>query len=78
VPAIIARARLAALIVITVLVTAATLTSFVESYRGLFLWAQEHGVHGVPGVWAGRLRWCTHVQASSARAAADVAGQYSR
>jgi hypothetical protein len=63
----IARARLAALIVITVLVTAATLTSFAESYRGLFLWAQEHGV---PGVWAGRLRWCTHVQASSARAAA--------
>jgi hypothetical protein len=44
----IARARFAALIVITVMVTAATLISFAESYRGLFLWAHEHGV---PGVW---------------------------
>jgi len=33
----ITRARLGALIVITVLVTAATLTSFAESYRGLYL-----------------------------------------
>ncbi len=43
----IARARLAALAVIAVLVTAATLTSFAESYRGLFLWAHEHGVWAV-------------------------------
>jgi hypothetical protein len=44
----IARARLAALAVIAVLVTAATLTSFLESYRGLYIWAHEHGV---PGIW---------------------------
>jgi len=41
--------RLAALAVITVLVTAASLVSFAESYRGLYLWA---GHHGLSGVWA--------------------------
>jgi hypothetical protein len=53
----IARARFAALIVITVLVTAATLISFAESYRGLFLWAHEHGVPGVWGRSPGRPSW---------------------
>ena len=41
--------RKVALVAIGVLVTAASLTSFAESYRGLFLWATEHGLHGV---WA--------------------------
>jgi hypothetical protein len=41
--------RRAALIAIAVLVGAASLTSFAESYRGLWLWAQHHGLHGV---WA--------------------------
>jgi hypothetical protein len=41
--------RRAALAAISVLVAAASLTSFAESYRGLWLWAQHHGVHGV---WA--------------------------
>jgi hypothetical protein len=41
--------RRAALIAIGVLVTAASATSFAESYRGLYLWASEHGLHGI---WA--------------------------
>jgi hypothetical protein len=41
--------RRAALVAISVLVAAASLTSFAESYRGLWLWAQHHGLHGV---WA--------------------------
>jgi Protein of unknown function (DUF2637) len=41
--------RFAALVVITVLVTAASLVSFAESYRGLYLWASHHGLSGV---WA--------------------------
>jgi Protein of unknown function (DUF2637) len=41
--------RHAALAAIAVLVAAASLTSFAESYRGLWLWAQHHGLHGV---WA--------------------------
>jgi hypothetical protein len=41
--------RRAALAAIAVLVAAASLTSFAESYRGLWLWAQHHGLHGV---WA--------------------------
>ena len=43
------RARRAALIAICVLVGAASLVSFAESYRGLWLWAHEHGLHGL---WA--------------------------
>ena len=41
--------RRAALVAIAALVAAASLTSFAESYRGLWLWAQHHGLHGV---WA--------------------------
>jgi len=41
--------RRAALAAIAALVAAASLTSFAESYRGLWLWAQHHGLHGV---WA--------------------------
>ena len=41
--------RRAALVAIAVLVAAASLVSFAESYRGLFAWAHEHGLHGV---WA--------------------------
>ena len=41
--------RRAALIAIGVLVTAASVTSFAESYRGLYLWAGHHGLHGI---WA--------------------------
>jgi hypothetical protein len=43
---VIPRARLAALIAITVLVAAATATSFAESYRGLYDWAAGHGLSG--------------------------------
>lgn len=46
---IIARTRLAALAGIAVLVAATSLVSFAESYRGLFLWAGRHGLHGL---WA--------------------------
>ncbi len=38
--------RRAALVAIAVLVAAASATSFAESYRGLFLWAHEHGLAG--------------------------------
>jgi hypothetical protein len=41
--------RCLALIAITVLVSAASVASFAESYRGLFLWAHEHGL---TGIWA--------------------------
>jgi hypothetical protein len=41
--------RKAALIAIGVLVAAASLVSFAESYRGLYLWASHHGLRGV---WA--------------------------
>ncbi|HYZ52796.1 MAG TPA: hypothetical protein VE733_04700 [Streptosporangiaceae bacterium] len=43
------RARRAALVVITILVVAASATSFGESFRGLFLWAHEHRL---AGIWA--------------------------
>jgi hypothetical protein len=49
VTASLSRLRRAALIAIGVLVTAASVTSFAESYRGLFLWA---GHHGLSGIWA--------------------------
>lgn len=39
--------RGAALVLIAVLVTAASLVSFAESYRGLYLWADRHGLAGV-------------------------------
>ena len=41
--------RLAALAAIAVLVAAASLTSFAESYRGLYDWSHEHGL---TGAWA--------------------------
>ena len=41
--------RLAALVVIAALVAAASLVSFAESYRGLYLWASRHGLGGA---WA--------------------------
>jgi hypothetical protein len=42
-------ARHVALVTITAIVAAASVTSFAESYRGLFDWAREHGLNGV---WA--------------------------
>jgi len=48
-PGILRGPRRAALVVIAVLVAAASLTSFAESYRGLYDWAREHGLSGV---WA--------------------------
>jgi hypothetical protein len=44
--------RKAALAAITVLVAAASLSSFTESYRTLLDWASGHGLHGI---WA--LAW---------------------
>jgi hypothetical protein len=41
--------RKAALVAIGLLVATASLVSFAESYRGLYLWASHHGLHGV---WA--------------------------
>ncbi len=41
--------RRAALAAISVLVAAASLVSFAESYRGLWLWAGHYGLHGI---WA--------------------------
>jgi hypothetical protein len=38
--------RLAALVTIAALVAAASLVSFAESYRGLYVWAHEHGLSG--------------------------------
>ncbi len=46
---ILRRPRRAALIAITVLVAAASLVSFAESYQGLLLWAHHHGL---AGAWA--------------------------
>ncbi len=43
--------RSAALAAIAVLVAGASLVSFAESYRGLYLWAHGHG-HGLAGLWA--------------------------
>lgn len=48
-PGILRVPRMAALIAISVLVAGASLVSFAESYRGLYLWAHKHGLHGV---WA--------------------------
>jgi DNA-binding CsgD family transcriptional regulator len=42
-------ARSAALAVIALLVVVATVASFGESYRGLLLWSEHHGLHGI---WA--------------------------
>jgi hypothetical protein len=39
--------RRTALAAITVLVAAATLTSFAESYRALLDWASHHGLYGL-------------------------------
>jgi Protein of unknown function (DUF2637) len=39
-------ARAVALVAIAALVAAASLTSFAESYRGLFVWSSEHGLRG--------------------------------
>jgi hypothetical protein len=41
--------RVAALVAISAIVAAASLTSFAESYRALFEWAHEHGLSGT---WA--------------------------
>jgi Protein of unknown function (DUF2637) len=41
--------RRAALLAIAAVITAASLTSFAESYRGLYDWAREHGLSGL---WA--------------------------
>ncbi len=41
--------RKAALAAITILVTVASVASFAESYRGLYIWASRHDLHGV---WA--------------------------
>lgn len=46
---ILRRPRGAALAMIAVLVTSASLVSFAESYRGLYLWAAHHGLSGL---WA--------------------------
>ena len=48
-PGILRAPRKAALAAIAVLVAAASLVSFAESYRGLLDWAHEHGL---PGIWA--------------------------
>jgi len=48
-PGILRAPRKAALVAIAVLVAAASLVSFAESYRGLFGWAHQHGL---PGIWA--------------------------
>ena len=39
--------RKAALAAITLLVAAALLSSFTESYRALLDWASGHGLHGI-------------------------------
>ncbi len=41
--------RKAALAAITILVTVASVASFAESYRGLYIWASRHDLHGI---WA--------------------------
>lgn len=45
-PGILRGPRQAALIALAVLIAAASLTAFTESYRGLFDWAREHGLSG--------------------------------
>lgn len=49
VPGILRKPRDAALVMIAVLVTTASLVSFSESYRGLYLWAHHHDLYGA---WA--------------------------
>jgi hypothetical protein len=46
---VLGRSRTLALVVIAVLVAAASLVSFAESYRALYDWATRHGLHGL---WA--------------------------
>lgn len=46
VPGILRVPRRAALAAIAVLITGASLVSFAESYRGLYLWALHHGLSG--------------------------------
>jgi hypothetical protein len=46
--------RKTALAAITVLVAAASLSNFTESYQALLDWASRHGLHGI---WA--LAWST-------------------
>jgi hypothetical protein len=44
--------RRAALVGISMLLGAASLVSFAESYRGLYLWSSQHGLHGLwAAVW---------------------------
>jgi hypothetical protein len=44
--------RRAALAGISILVGAASLVSFAESYRGLYLWSSHHGLHALwAAVW---------------------------
>jgi hypothetical protein len=49
VPGILGALRMAALILVTILVVSASVVSFAESYRGLYVWARHHGLSGV---WA--------------------------
>lgn len=58
--------RAAALALIAFLVTAASLVSFAESYRGLYLWAARHGLSGV---WAA----CWPVQVDTFVAVGELA-----
>lgn len=46
---ILRRPRVVALVLAAFLVTTASLVSFAESYRGLYLWADHHGL---TGLWA--------------------------
>ena len=48
---ILRRPRAVALALIASLVTAASLVSFAESYRGLYLWAAHHGLSGMWSAW---------------------------
>ena len=57
------RARRAALAVIAVLVAAASLVSFAESYRGLYDWASRHWLSGP---WA--VAWPVQVDTQSVQA----------
>lgn len=54
------HARVIALVLIAVLVLAASLVSFAESYRGLYLWAAHHGITG-PWAYAWPLQVDTFV-----------------
>ena len=44
-------ARLAALVLITLVILAVTASSFAESYGGLLDWAYSHGLHGRWAIW---------------------------